>query len=626
MHASFVRAAPELAARVPGAVRAAIVVAVAAGETVLASDDNEEADVAVGASSTTDVVHVNLVVTRKTRVPITIGVKKTICRMPTKGMSWSSIIAELPVDVSRDAVRKIYRLKDTCTALPDDAMTAMRTTRREGNFPAVDKLLLEWITAVERLGHATVPVSFALLQEKAAEIGRRLGLATFRASRGYVRGFLSRNELASMRLHGQAGAVDTIAIERDLEKFQEELAAFKDDDNFNMDETGLFYRCLPSKSYVSNGARRTARGVKAMKAKDRVTVVLCCNASGMEKLPAALIGSSKVPTCFKGPDRTPPLPYMDQSNAWMDGTRFKKWFDEVFVPGVITHDRRKVAMMMDNASSHGFQVGHPQVQFFFLPSSSTARNQPLDAGIVAAVKRGYRRRPLKRVVDGLGELVKSPSAERRQLDMATSPSPPPDDAEGAEVEGSAAEAAPAPSAHTAAAANPEADCTGPSFVTPRSEYSALLEREAANALPASRRGRSANWGLGVGAGNAANLIDEAVMVKEEWAAITRECIVHCWAKAEVLGTIRTHDFLKEHGEYRRSFRAVADDMDEVLSMLRGTTLGEVTLGGLSTGVQRTVVEEWLDVEEQPAGMISEADGCLEEASTTLPPLIDDDED
>jgi len=39
-----------------------------------------------------------------------------------------------------------------------------------------------------------------------------------------------------------------------------------------------------------------------------------------------------------------------------------------------------------------------------------------------------------------------------------------------------------------------------------------------------------------------------------------------------------------------------------------------------------VVEERLDIEEQPAGTICEADGCLVEASTTLPPLIDDDED
>jgi len=160
------------------------VAAAAAGEAVLATDDNEEADVAVGASSTADVVPINLVVTRKTRVPITIGVKKSICRMRTKGMSWSSIITKFPVDVSRDAVRKIYRRKDTWMAPPDDAMTAMRTTRREGDFPAVEELLLQWITAVERLGHATVPVSFALFKEKAAEIGRRLGLAAFRASRG----------------------------------------------------------------------------------------------------------------------------------------------------------------------------------------------------------------------------------------------------------------------------------------------------------------------------------------------------------------------------------------------------------------------------------------------------------
>jgi len=43
-------------------------------------------------------------------------------------------------------------------------------------------------------------------------------------------------------------------------------------------------------------------------------------------------------------------------------------------------------------------------------------------------------------------------------------------------------------------------------------------------------------------------MDVAVMVKEEWAAVTRVCIVHCWAKTEVLGTIRMQDFLKEPGE------------------------------------------------------------------------------
>jgi len=40
----------------------------------------------------------------------------------------------------------------------------------------------------------------------------------------------------------------------------------------------------------------------------------------------------------------------------MDGTRFQKWIYEAFVPGVVTHDRRKVALIMDNASSMALKM------------------------------------------------------------------------------------------------------------------------------------------------------------------------------------------------------------------------------------------------------------------------------
>lgn len=141
-------------------------------------------------SSTKDVVRVNMSVTRKTRVPITIGAKNTICRLRTDGLLWSTMIPTFPVDVSQDAARKIYRRKARCLALSNDDTTATRTTPRQGHFPGIDKPLVEWNIAVERLDHATVAVSVGLLQAKAVEIGRRLGLDTFFSSRGYFRGFL----------------------------------------------------------------------------------------------------------------------------------------------------------------------------------------------------------------------------------------------------------------------------------------------------------------------------------------------------------------------------------------------------------------------------------------------------
>jgi len=325
MQASFIGAAPGLAAKAPGAVRAAAVAAAAAGESILsASESRAELGAAAvpPASDDSTLISDN---PRKERVPITIAVKKQICRLRSQGRTWSSVLAALPTGVSKEAARKVYRARHKWLAMPNDDATEMRTVMRKGHYAGVDDRLREWLAAIEHLDHKTVPISFGLLQAEAVEIGRALKLDDFRASRDYLRGFLSRTGIKSVRLHGQGGAVDKEAAERGMEVVQKRLEAYRAEDIFNMDETGLFFRCLPSQSYVSAGARREARGVKSMKSKDRVKLVCCTNAAGTEKLPIAIIGKSKAPQCFRGAGRPPPVPYFDQSSAWMDASRFQQW-------------------------------------------------------------------------------------------------------------------------------------------------------------------------------------------------------------------------------------------------------------------------------------------------------------
>ena len=58
------------------------------------------------------------------------------------------------------------------------------------------------------------------------------------------------------------------------------------------------------------------KGTKQIKDKTRVTIMVCTSASG-SRLPLAVIGKHKNPTCFKllnGNDT--PLPYYNQNNAW----------------------------------------------------------------------------------------------------------------------------------------------------------------------------------------------------------------------------------------------------------------------------------------------------------------------
>jgi len=91
--------------------------------------------------------------------------------------------------------------------------------------------------------------------------------------------------------------------ERRMAEIRWELATYDPENIYNMDETGLQYRCLPSRNYIAAGQRWRVRGSKAMKAKVRVALVLACNAIGSHKIPVAIIGCAAVPQCFKPPKK-----------------------------------------------------------------------------------------------------------------------------------------------------------------------------------------------------------------------------------------------------------------------------------------------------------------------------------
>ncbi len=64
---------------------------------------------------------------------------------------------------------------------------------------------------------------------------------------------------------------------------------------FNADETGLWWRLMPSKSLVHSGEKRAANFKKA---KEGVTLLGCANATGTCKLLLAFIHVSKKPRCL----------------------------------------------------------------------------------------------------------------------------------------------------------------------------------------------------------------------------------------------------------------------------------------------------------------------------------------
>ncbi len=99
--------------------------------------------------------------------------------------------------------------------------------------------------------------------------------------------FNFRHGIRNVQLRGEILSSDASAIEPFYEELRSliETDGYTRDQIFNADETGLWWRMTPSCSLHSG----TTRAANLKKAKDRVTILGCSNASGSYRLPLVLI-------------------------------------------------------------------------------------------------------------------------------------------------------------------------------------------------------------------------------------------------------------------------------------------------------------------------------------------------
>ncbi|KAL5497334.1 hypothetical protein EMCRGX_G013794 [Ephydatia muelleri] len=227
----------------------------------------------------------------------------------------------------------------------------------------------------------------------------------FKASDGWFGRWRWRYNIAgSVRLQGEAASVNLEESEAQMKVLRDSISSrgYSASNVFNMDETALFYKTTPNKTYLvpEGDKRQIEKGTKQMKAKDRLTTILCVNATGTCKITPVIIGSAKNPRCFS---RYPPvhaLPYFQQKSAWSDSVLHKRWWNEVFLPGIREWTKQPVALLLDGFSGHVDDCVDPlgQVTVFKFPPNITSIYQPLDQGIIAAFKSYYKRKLLEILV------------------------------------------------------------------------------------------------------------------------------------------------------------------------------------------------------------------------------------
>ncbi|XP_071043603.1 tigger transposable element-derived protein 6-like [Parasteatoda tepidariorum] len=168
----------------------------------------------------------------------------------------------------------------------------------------------------------------------------------------------------------------------------------------NADETGLFYQLMPDKTMAFKG--ENCKGGK--KSKQRLTVLLCANSTGTDKLKPFVIGKYAKPRCFKNVTSLP-VDYKANKRAWMTEEIFNNWLLDV--DKEMKRKKKKIALLVDNCTPHN---NPPNIKLFYFPPNCTSILQPLDLGIIKCFKGYYRKRLVQNVVYNLDNKLPNPYA------------------------------------------------------------------------------------------------------------------------------------------------------------------------------------------------------------------------
>ncbi|XP_035205621.1 jerky protein homolog [Stegodyphus dumicola] len=133
-------------------------------------------------------------------------------------------------------------------------LASRQTLKKKPKLEQLDSVLFKWFSAVRSEGK---PVTGPMIVEKAKKFGQDLGVAESESNQNSAEKYKDEFE--------------KIVADNDLTPEQ----------IYNADETGLLWRCLPT-STLAGGGENAAKGFK--KNKDRLTVLLCANASGNHRV------------------------------------------------------------------------------------------------------------------------------------------------------------------------------------------------------------------------------------------------------------------------------------------------------------------------------------------------------
>ena len=233
------------------------------------------------------------------------------------------------------------------------------------------------------------------LCKKALEIAEQLEINDFKASNGWLEKWKARHNIRKMVVSGEYGEVSGRTVDSWKERLPDILRGYEAQDILNIDETGCFWKALPTTGLAQKG--KSCHGGKMSKV--RVTVALLVNAAGEKEGKPIVIGKYENPRYFKGINKAQlPAQYFSQSKAWMSGNIMNSILQKLN-RGLVAK-KRHIILLMDNAGCHPQDLSgkYSNIKIAFFPPNTTSCLQPLDLGIIKNFKLYYRKLLLQHIL------------------------------------------------------------------------------------------------------------------------------------------------------------------------------------------------------------------------------------
>ncbi|XP_055452476.1 tigger transposable element-derived protein 4 [Psammomys obesus] len=327
----------------------------------------------------------------KKKKSLSIEEKIDIINAVESGKKKAEIAAEY--GIKKNSLSSIMKNKDkVLEAFESLRFDPKRKRLRTAFYTDLEEALMRWYRIAQCLN---VPVNGPMLRLKANDFAQKLGHNDFKCSNGWLDRFKSRYGLV---FRAQPAEATGIPVDPSTVWYQNVLPYYLNDYHpenvFNVRETGLLYRLLPTNTFAFRGETCSVGKLS----KDRITLAVGANMDGSEKLPLLVIGKSRAPRCFKGM-KSLPVYYEANRAAWMTAAIFEQWMlklDEKFQA-----QKRRVVIFVDSSPAHPEVKNLKSIELAFFPSCVASEFAAMKQGVIKSLKIKYRHCLIKKFLSSV---------------------------------------------------------------------------------------------------------------------------------------------------------------------------------------------------------------------------------